>query len=68
MKAFRLLEKNPLRCQLAPGSAFRGRDAPDYLREIPNILYRGRRNGIVLRVKRGTQDYVKSETNNDTDK
>ncbi len=62
MKAFRSLEKNPLRCPLAPESVF-------FEEEIRQLIYRKYRilytvegeTVFVLRVRRGAQEYLKPE-------
>jgi plasmid stabilization system protein ParE len=62
MKAFRSLERNPLRCPLAPESAF-------FEEEIRQLIYGRYRilftvageTVFVLRVRHGAQEYLKPE-------
>ncbi len=62
MKAFRSLEQNPLRCPLAPESAF-------FKEEIRQLIYGKHRilftveseTVFVLRVRHGAMEYLKPE-------
>ena len=62
LKAFRSLEKNPLRCPIAPESAF-------FEEEIRQLIYGKYRvlftvegeRVLVLRVRHGAQEYLKPE-------
>lgn len=66
LKAFRSLEKNPLRCPLAPESAF-------FEEEIRQLIYGKYRvlftvegeTVFVLRVRHGAREYLKSEEDED---
>jgi plasmid stabilization system protein ParE len=64
MKAFRSLEKNPLRCPLAPESAVFEEEIRQLIFGKYRILFTVEKETVfVLRVRHGAQDYLKPEEN-----
>lgn len=64
MKAFRSLEKNPLRCPLAPESAVFEEEIRQLIYGKYRILFTVEKETVfVLRVRHGAQDYLKPEEN-----
>lgn len=62
MKAFRSLERNPLRCALAPESVFFEEDVRQLIYGRYRILYTVEGETVyVLRVRHGAQEYLKPE-------
>ncbi|MBA2731640.1 MAG: type II toxin-antitoxin system RelE/ParE family toxin [Acidobacteria bacterium] len=68
LKAFRSLEKNPLRCPLAPESAFFEEEIRQLIYGKYRILFTVEGETVfVLRVRHGAQDYLKLEENDTTE-
>ena len=66
MKAFRSLEKNPLRCPLAPESAFFEEEIRQLIYGKYRILFTVEGETVfVLRVRHGAQQYLKPEEDDD---
>ena len=66
MKAFRSLEKNPLRCRLAPESAFFEEDIRQLIYGRYRILFTVESETVyVLRVRHGAQEYWQPEEGKD---
>ena len=64
MKAFRSLEKNPLRCPVAPESAVFEEEIRQLIYGKYRILFTIEKETVfVLRVRHGAQDYLKPEEN-----
>ena len=62
MKAFRSLEKNPLRCPLAPESAFFEGEIRQLIYGKYRILFTVEGETVfVLRVRHGAREYLKPE-------
>lgn len=68
MKAFRSLEKNPLRCSPAPESAFFEEEIRQLVYGKYRILFTVEGETVfVLRVRHGAQDYLKPEEDEATE-
>ena len=62
MKAFRSLEKNPLRCPLAPESVFFKEEIRQLVYGQYRILFTVKGDTVyVLRVRHGAMEYLKPE-------
>jgi len=62
MKAFRSLEKNPLRCPLAPESAFFDEEISQLIYGKYRILFTVQGETVfVLRVRQGVREYLTPE-------
>jgi plasmid stabilization system protein ParE len=62
MKAFRSLEKNPLRCPIAPESLFFEEEIRQLIYGKYRILFTIKGEKVfVLRVRHGAQEYLKPE-------
>jgi plasmid stabilization system protein ParE len=62
LKAFRSLEKNPLRCRLAPESAFFEEEIRQLVYGKYRILFTVEGETVfVLRVRHGAREYLKPE-------
>ena len=66
LKAFRSLEKNPLRCPLAPESAFFKEEIRQLIYGKYRILFTVEGETIfVLRIRHSAQEYLKPEEDKD---
>ncbi|MDT5122548.1 MAG: hypothetical protein QOC96_2030 [Acidobacteriota bacterium] len=66
LKAFRSLEKNPLRCPLAPESAFFEEEIRQLIYGKYRILFTVEGETVfVLRVRHGARQYLKPEEDED---
>ena len=67
LKAFRSLEKNPLRCSLAPESVFFEEEIRQFHYSKYRILFTVEGETVfVLRVRHSAQEYLKPDENEDT--
>jgi plasmid stabilization system protein ParE len=68
MQAFRSLERNPLRCSLAPESVFFNEEIRQLVYGKHRILFTVKNKTVfVLRVRHGARDYLKPESETETD-
>lgn len=68
MKAFRSLERNPLRCPLAPESAYFEEEIRQLIYGKYRILFTVEREAVfVLRVRHSAQEYLKPEEDEETE-
>jgi plasmid stabilization system protein ParE len=68
LKALRSLERNPLRCPLAPESAFFEEEIRQLIYGKYRILFTVESETVfVLRVRHGAREYLKPEEDEDTE-
>jgi plasmid stabilization system protein ParE len=69
LKAFRSLEKSPLRCRLAPESAFFDEEIRQLIYGTYRILFTVEGEKVfVLRVRHSAREYLKPEADEETER